>query len=118
MAEMPPIFIPGDPRTTSYVKKLSTIAGLLQRDTVMYVTSGDWTRLTRELDAQYSDCLMDPTRPAPWNTGSEFVIHQMGDCRLTVVNAGTESQLDVNKKNQDTPGAIDFIETRDRMRVG
>lgn len=106
------IYLPGDPRTTMYVKKIALIEGLLERDTVMYVTSTHWREIVAELDAQYLDALMDPKGPIPWRVKDEFKIG-----RLTVVNAGTESQQEVNRKNWSTPGAVDFIAKRDALRV-
>lgn len=43
------IYLPGDPRTTMYVKKIALIEGLLERDTVMYVTSTHWREIVAEL---------------------------------------------------------------------
>lgn len=106
------IYLPGDPRTTQYVKKIALIEGLLERPTVMYVTSSHWREIAAELDAQYMDALMDPNGPVPWRVKDEFKIG-----RLTVVNACTESQREVNKKNWETPGAMDFIAKRDALRV-
>lgn len=106
------IYLPGDPRTTQYVKQITVIEGLLERETVMYVTADHWRRIAAELDAQYLDALMDPTGPVPWHVSDTFKIG-----RLTVVNAGTDSQREVNRKNWSTPGAIDFAAKRDALRV-
>jgi len=106
------IYLPGHPSTTQYVKKLNLIAGLIERDTVMYVTSTHWREIAAELDAQYLDALLDPKGPIPWRVSDTFKIGG-----LTVVNAGTESQAEVNRKNADTPGAVDFIAKRDALRV-
>jgi hypothetical protein len=106
------IYLPGDPRTTMYVKQLNLIAGLVERETVMYITTDHWRKIQAELDAQYLDALMDPTGPIPWRVSDTFKVGP-----LTVVNAGTDDQRVVNRKNADTPGAIDFIAKRDALRV-
>lgn len=106
------IYLPGDPRTTQYIKQIQVIAGLVERPTTMYVTVNHWRRIVAELDAQYMDALMDPNGPVPWRVSDTF---RMGP--LTVVNAGTESSAEVNRKNRETPGAIDFIAKRDALRV-
>jgi hypothetical protein len=106
------IYLPGDPRTTMYVKKIGLIAGLVGRETLYYVTSSHWREIAAELDAQYLDALMDPKGPIPWRVSDTFKIGP-----VTVVNAGTEDQRVVNRKNADTPGAIDFIARRDALRV-
>lgn len=107
------IFIPGDPATTNYIQTLNTIAGLLERPSRMYLTSEHWTAIIRELDAQYMDLLMDPTKPPPWNSGRPI---QIG--KLLVVNAGTNNQAVVNLKNQSEPGAINFQARKERLRTG
>lgn len=106
------IYLPGDPRTTMYVKQINLIAGLVERDSVMYVTTDHWCKIAAELDAQYLDSLMDPTRPIPWRASDTFKIGH-----LTVVNAGTDDQRTVNRKNADTPGAIDFVARREALRT-
>lgn len=106
------IYLPGDPRTTMYVKQLGVIAGLLARPSVMYITADHWQKIQAELDAQYLDALIDPKGPIPWRVSDTFKIGG-----LTVVNAGTDDQRTVNRKNADTPGAIDFIARRDALRV-
>jgi hypothetical protein len=106
------IYLPGDPRTTAYVKQINLIAGLIERPTVMYVTADHWRKIAAELDAQYLDALMDPDGPIPWRVKDEFKIGP-----LHVVNAGTDDERGVNRKNRDTPGAIDFIARRDALRT-
>ena len=96
-----------------FVKQVALIEGLLERETVMFITVDHWRKLYAELDAQYLDALMDPHGPIPWRIKDEFKIG-----RLTVVNSGTESQKTVNRINAETPGAIDFIAKRDALRTG
>ena len=106
------IYKPGDPKTTRFVKQIALIAGLVEHETVMYVTSTHWSWIVAELDAQYMDALMDTNGPIPWRIKDEFKIG-----RLTVVNAGTENEFEVNRKNWATPGAIDFVAKRDALRI-
>jgi hypothetical protein len=106
------IVLPGDPKTTMYVKQISLIAGLVARPTVYFITSDHWRKVYAELEAQYMDALLDPKGPIPWRVKDEFKIGP-----LTVINSGIESQKTVNKMNAQTPGAIDFIERRDTFRI-
>lgn len=106
------IYLPGDPRTTLYVKQINLIAGLIERESVMYVTADHWRKIAAELDAQYLDSLMDPAGSIPWRVSDTFKIG-----RLIVVNAGTEDQRAVNRKNADTPGAINFVARREALRI-
>ena len=106
------IYIPGDPRTTMYVKQIMVIASVVARKTVMYVTAQHWRLIAAELDAQYMDSLVDPKGPIPWRISSEFRIG-----KVTVVNAGTENEQTVNRMNEDTPGAVDYIDRREALRI-
>ena len=107
------IYLPGHPSTTRYVQQLNLVAGLVGRPTTLYLTAQHWGWVMAELEAQYKDALMDPTRPGPWANPKKPL--QFGP--LKVVNAGTDDERAVNRMNHDTPGAIDFVERRDRLRV-
>lgn len=113
------ILIPGDPRTTQYVKTFQTISGLIERSSTMYLTAGDYAAVMAEFNAQYSDCLMDPDSPKPWKQRRDaFVIGAPPNNVLTVVNAGTDDQAEVNRRNHETPGAVHFQERKEKLRVG
>ncbi len=112
------ILIPGDPRTTQYIPTLRTISGLIEHSSKMYLTAGDWRLLVAELDAQYKDALMDPTRPAPWHNGNAFQIGVPPNPVLTVINSGTDDDALVNRMNHETPGAIHFQARVQKLRVG
>lgn len=110
------LYVPGDPSETRFVQQLLLISGLIERSTKMYVTAKHWGQIIAELDAQYMDSLMDPTKPAPWhgNRPMAFGI----DPQLLVLNAGTDDQLTVNALNHETPGAINFQAKIVRLRTG
>ena len=91
---------------TEYVLQLWTIANLIERDTQMWLTAEHWGKVVHELRAQYGAPSDDP----PYL--------MMGKKpQLTVFNAGTDDQHEVNRKNQDTPGAIDFQAKKAKLRV-
>lgn len=111
------IYLPGHPSSTKFVKQLLLISGLIGRSTKIYLTSKHWGMVMAELDAQYMDALVDPDGPVPWHSGGDSFAIGNDPKKLTIINSGTDDQLVVNKLNRDTPGAVDFIERRDYLRV-
>ena len=112
------IYARGDPKTTKFIPQLMLIAGLIECSTIMYVTSTHWGDLIAELNAQYRDALMDPTKPAPWDGDGRRAM-QFGakfPC-LTVVNSGTEDQSVCNMLNEKPAEVANFGARRDKLRV-
>lgn len=99
------IYVPGDPTTTQYVEMLwrlaNAAAGLPphQRPTHMFLPASDFGRIVSELRAQH-----DATGPAPG-----YLIFGK-NTTFKVYNAGTDSVMEVNRLNRETPGAIDFAD--------
>ena len=111
---------PGDPRVTGYLRKLKLIASLIERSTVIYLTSTQWGLLIAELDAQYGapEDMMDPTRPPPWrlHPNRPFGIGRH-DPKLTVINSGTEDERVCNMLNTKPAEVAAFGARRDRLRT-
>ena len=100
------IYAPGDPKTTQYVMLLMMASGLIEHSTNYYVTSTHWGAIIAELNAQYRDRLMDPTKPAPWDlNGNKAMKFGKDDPCLTVINSGTEDQEVCNLLN-DEPARV------------
>jgi hypothetical protein len=101
------------------MKLLLTIWGLVDVTTKYYVTSSNWGEIIAELDAQYVDQMMDPTKPAPWklhpNIPMKFGVKPPF---LYVINSGTEDQRVCNVLNNDEPLSALFGAKRDRLRTG
>ncbi len=114
----PKIYIPGDPRSTEFVQQLFLIAGLVEATTHYYVTSTHWGQIVAELDAQYRPMLMDPTRPAPWDTAPNQPMRiGIKDPYLMVHNAGTDDEQVVYLLNEQAPMVEAFGKKRDALRV-
>ena len=112
------VYAKGDPKTTRFIEQLQLISGLIKRSTDMYVTAAHWGWIIAELDARYSDALMDPTKPAPWklhpNKPLEFGRH---DPKLRVINAGTDDEQVVYLLNEEPAMVAEFGARRDRLRT-
>lgn len=112
------IYCRGDPKVTKYIRQLELISGLIERSTVMYVTAQHWGDIIAELDAQYGDVMMDPTKPAPWklhpNKPLRFGMH---DPHLTVINSGTDDQTVCNLLNEKPAEVAAFGARRDKLRI-
>lgn len=101
---------PGDPRYTTYIKKIEFQSGIVYqsgKSTTVYVTAEMWGRIAAEIEAQYSDMLLDPDRPMPRNKGAALVFGAL-DPKLTVANSGTDDQRQVARMNRGQPGADEF----------
>lgn len=97
----------GDPSETEFVLQLWTIAGLIERNTQIYLTATHYGQVVEECWAQYN---------APRNNVPPYLILGKSP-QLTVFNAGTDDVAEVNRKNRDTPGAIDFQDKKEKLRV-
>ncbi len=113
------IYKRGDPKTTMFVKQLYLIAGLIEATTHYYVTATHWGDIIVELNAQYRDALMDPTRPAPWDTAPNQPM-KLGakEPFLYVHNAGTDDEQVVYLLNNEQPMVEQFGKKRDALRTG
>lgn len=110
-----PLIVPhltGSPLATNWIRTLEAQAAHVSRPTTRYLTAGEWGKVAAELDAQYGDALMDPTRPAPWHSQQRFLVG-----KLLVVNSGTDDRAEVNRRNREEPGAIDYKERVERFRI-
>lgn len=112
------VYARGDPRLTRHLEKLRLIASLIKVSTVIWLTATDWGELIAELDAQYGDAMMDPTKPAPWklHPNQPFTIGRY-DPRLTVINSGTEDQAVCNLLNEKPAEVAEFGARRDKLRI-
>ncbi len=111
----------GDPRTTTYIRRLERISGIIGRSTDMYVTAEHWGWIIAELDAQYSgpDALMDPTKPAPWKLHpNNPLVFGRHDPKLRVINSGTDDEKVVWLLNEAPAAVAEFGARRDRLRTG
>ncbi len=104
---MSTIYVPGDPCTTKYVDQLWIIANLIERSTDMYVTAAHYGRVIAELQAQHGA----PVGAAP----GHLMFGKKPELR--VINAGTDDEAEVNRRNHATPGAIDYQAKMNRLRV-
>lgn len=117
------VYVPGAPGNTEYVKQLWLIAGLIERPTSLYLTATHYGAVIAELLAQHGA----PSTQAP--ASLQFGVPEKeqawerrvaGDRQshcLMVINSGTDDEAEVNRKNRDTPGAIDFQSKVLRLRV-
>ncbi|MGH3511452.1 MAG: hypothetical protein ACRDRB_04160 [Pseudonocardiaceae bacterium] len=97
----------GDPAETEFVLRLWAIANLIERPTQIYLAADHYGAVVDELRAQYN---------APKGSAPPYLL--MGkNPQLTVLNAGTNDEAEVNRKNHDTPGAIDFQDKMARLRT-
>ena len=103
-----------DPRTTNYIRQFMNISGMIKAPTRMWVTSTHWGEIIAELDAQYADQLMDPTKPKPWGNTRPLQFGASGNT-LTVVNSGTEDQAVCNMLNEEPARVAAYGETRRRL---
>lgn len=113
------VYVRDHPSRTQYIRQLQLISGLIRVSTDMYVTAEHWGWIIAELDAQYSDALMDPTKPAPWklhpNQPLEF---GRKDPKLRVINSGTDDEKVVWLLNEAPAMVAEFGARRDRLRTG
>ncbi len=113
------LVVRGDPRTTNYIRELELKSGLIKRSTDMYVTAEHWGWIIAELDAQYSDALMDPTKPAPWKLHPNMpLVFGRHDPKLRVINSGTDDEQVVWLLNEAPAMVAEFGVRRDRLRTG
>jgi hypothetical protein len=113
------VYVQDHPSRTRYMRQIQLIAGLITRSTDYYVTAEHWGRIIAELDAQYSDALMDPTKPAPWKPHpNEPFVFGMHDPKLRVINAGTDDEKVVWLLNEHPAAVAEFGVRRDRLRTG
>ncbi len=112
------IYVRDHPSRTQYVKQILLQSGLIKCSTDIYVTAEHWGWIIAELDAQYSDALMDPTKPAPWkahpNKPLQFGRH---DPKLRVINSGTDDEKVVWLLNEHPAAVAEFGARRDRLRT-
>lgn len=112
------VYVRDHPSRTQYIRQLELISGLIARSTDMYVTAEHWGWIIDELNAQYRDALMDPTKPAPWdlhpNKPLEFGMH---DPKLRVINAGTDDTQVVWMLNEAPAMVAEFGARRDKLRT-
>jgi hypothetical protein len=97
----------GRPEDTEFVLQLWTIAGLIERNTQMYVTARHYGLIVEECRAQYGGSTTN--NPPYLMLGKKP--------QLTVLNAGTDDQAAVNAMNRMMPGAIDFQAKKERLRT-
>jgi hypothetical protein len=103
-----------DPATTDYIRRFIVISGMIKAPIRMYVTSSDWQAVIDELDAQYADTLVDPTKPKPWGNNRPLQFGTKNNI-LTVVNSGTEDQTVCNQLNEDAARVASFGESKRRV---
>jgi hypothetical protein len=98
---------PGDPRITrynEYIWQLANLASALPLHLApnrMFLSSRDFAALIAELRENHADesqHYADPT----------YVIYGKKP-EFKVINAGTDDDVEVNRMNQETPGAMDFV---------
>lgn len=106
---------PGDPRFTTYLKWVELMAANLTRPTTVWVTSSTWGHIVAEIEANQDTLLADPTKPLPRNPGCGLRFGNLN--ALTLVNAGTDSQLEVNRRNWDTAD-YEFTARLKKLRTG
>lgn len=112
------VYVRDHPSRTQYLRQLQLISGLISRSTDMYVTAEHWGWIIAELDAQYSDALMDPTKPAPWKLRpNEPFVFGMHDPKLRVINSGTNDEKVVWLLNEHPAAVANFGVNRDRLRT-
>jgi len=101
----PTLYKPGDPATTKYVEKCWRIANIAagmpayQRPTRMYLSATDFGAIIAELRAQHD---------APWHMADPPYLVFGKNPEFRVLNAGTDSEREVNRLNNETPGAVEF----------
>ncbi len=113
------IYVRDHPSRTQYVKQILLQSGLIKCSTDIYVTAEHWGWIIAELDAQYSDALMDPTKPAPWKAhpNNPFVVGVPPNPVLRVVNSGTNDEKVVWLLNEHPAAVAEFGARRDRLRT-
>lgn len=109
------IYKPGDPKETRYVQQLLLISGLIGVSTSMWLTSTHYKAVMDEFEAQYRDALMDPTRPAPWDTRTDRFQIGAREPFLTVINSGTEDEEVVYLLNEEPARVAEFGARRDAL---
>jgi hypothetical protein len=112
------VYVRDHPSRTQYIRQLQVISGLIKVSTDMYVTAEHWGWIIAELDAQYSDALMDPTKPAPWKLHpNNPLIFGRHDPKLRVINSGTDDEKVVWLLNETPAMVAEFGARRDRLRT-
>ena len=103
-ATTPRVYLPGLPTETRYVRQIWQIANLIERSTRYYLTATHYGQVIDEMRAQYG---------APATEPPKYLLFGV-DPQLTVINAGTDSELEVNMLNEPWERLAKF---QDRARV-
>ncbi len=113
------VYVRDHPSRTLYYKQLELISGIIKVSTDFYVTAEHWGWIIAEFEAQYSDALMDPTKPAPWklHPNAPFVIGVPPNPVLRVINSGTDDEHVVWLLNEAPAAVAEFGARRDRLRT-
>src|SRR5271165_3586825 len=94
------------------LSQLETISGLIQRDTIIWLTAQNWGRLAAELDPE---TLTDKgTKPTPQNFKR---LNLRAKNILTAVNSGSDDEAALDLLNRMSEEYSDFIGARNRFAV-
>jgi hypothetical protein len=91
----------------SILDYLDTVAGLVEKETVMFVTSTHWAQIATAVKMMHPEAKIDPSN-----------FNRLKILKLTVVNSRSEDQMAVDIANDEAAKDADFQNIRARKRTG